>query len=98
MTDQEVYLGLGVVARVNLPYKERAKRLVEEARRHKDRDKEFISSRGLESLIGAGAEIKSLNVEQEGVKSYYSNVIFKGINFVTASKKPVIFHICEALK
>jgi hypothetical protein len=95
MTDQEVYLGLDVVVQIDVPYKERAKRLVDNAKKF-ERDKTIISPKGLESLIGAGAQIKSLNISQG--RSYYSKVIIEGINFIAFSEKPIIYEISEALR
>ncbi len=82
-----------IVADSREGYKERAKKLVEAARRRKA-NKSDVSKAGLECLIGAGARIYSLNNIQCGNdNTYLSQVIYEEIQFILISEgmfSPVI--------
>ena len=59
-------------------------------------DKCFILPKGIESLIGAGAEIIQLNVRSS--KQYLHQVVYKEHSFISATEEQVVYAIEAQLR
>ncbi len=57
-------------------------------------EKYYITPRGIESLIGAGAQVIELNNNDSNLRPNYSHeVIYKNFRFISSTDKPIIFSI-----
>lgn len=74
----------------NMKYKDRAELLVKKAIDGK------VTVFGIESLIGAGADVLSLNIPFSN--NYYHEVIYKEKTFNSFTERPVVYIIDQSLK
>tara|TARA_Y100000310_G_C20352638_1_gene655126 strand:- start:418 stop:705 length:288 start_codon:yes stop_codon:yes gene_type:complete len=83
-------------------YRDRIVDLLEEARDYTGQDdKRFASTEQLQDLIGAGAEILSLNsATGSGVitTGYKHEVLYDKLKFIASTEKPIILTIEQGYK
>jgi|TARA_Y100000310_G_C20650000_1_gene798834 hypothetical protein len=87
MTDERIELAKDVFMHKRFRYSERADILVRHAE-ISDRYKN-VTVYGIESLIGAGAEIDALNCRKTNDKKYYHQVFYQNIYFRSDSPEPL---------
>jgi len=108
MTEQgSIALQTHIVVDERMNYRERAKLMLEDAIRSnalrtdnkfRTDNKCYTTLKGIESLIGAGAEIIRLNESRGEGSALVHEVLYQGQMFITTSGKPFAYTIDFSLK